>query len=124
MQRIRAISMVGIVVISASHFATAQEAKTFYGEISDSQCALNIHSLTRSHQEMLKSKAMGGTPTDCTLYCVNYHGGNFVLAHKSDVYRLDDQNAARTFAGKKVRIVGKMESDKKTIHIIKIEEEH
>jgi hypothetical protein len=72
---------------------------------------------------MLKSKSMGGTPTDCTLYCVKYHGGDFVLSSKKDVYRLDDQDAARTFAGKKVRIIGRMEPDKKTIHVIKIEEE-
>jgi hypothetical protein len=38
--------------------------------------------------------------------------------------RLDDQNTARPFAGEKVKIIGKMESDKKTIHVIKIEEQH
>jgi hypothetical protein len=107
----------------ASTVAIAQESKTFYGEISDSQCALNVHSLSRSHQEMLKSKSMGGTATECTLYCVNYHGGNFVLSSKDDVYRLDDQSAARVFAGKAVKIIGKIELDKKTIHIVKIEEE-
>ena len=112
-----------VLVVVAGHWAGAQEAKTFYGDISDSQCAMNVHSLTRSHQEMLKSKSMGGTPRDCTLYCVNYHGGDFVLAHKNDVYRLDDQDAARAFAGKKVKIIGKLEADKKTIHVIKIEEE-
>lgn len=101
----------------------AQEAKAFYGEISDSQCAMNVHSLTRSHQEMLKSKSMGGTPKDCTLFCVNYHGGDFVLSSKKNVFHLDDQNLARGFAGKKVKIIGKMEADKKTIHILKIEEE-
>ena len=124
MRKLRTLAITWIVVTMASQFATAQEVKTFYGEISDSQCALNVHSLTRSHQEMLKSKSMGGTPTDCTLYCVNYHGGDFVLSSKKDVYRLDDQNAARTLAGKKVRILGKMGADKKTIHIVRIEEEH
>ena len=34
----------------------------FHGEIGDTQCALNVHSMTRSHTEMLKSKKMGGTP--------------------------------------------------------------
>ena len=123
MQNIKVLAIAWILAIGASQVASAQEAKGFYGEISDSQCALNVHSLTRSHQEMLKSKSMGGTPTDCTLYCVKYHGGDFVLSSKKDVYRLDDQDAARTFAGKKVRIIGRMEPDKKTIHVIKIEEE-
>jgi hypothetical protein len=102
---------------------SAQQSRTFYGDISDSQCAMNVHSLTRSHREMLKSKSMGGTPTDCTLYCVNYHGGDFVLSSKEDVFRLDDQTLARNFAGKKVKIIGKMENDKKTIHILKIDED-
>jgi hypothetical protein len=121
----RTVRALVFVVLLAVGFvcATAQDAKVFYGDISDSQCAMNVHSLTRSHEEMLKSKSMGGTPKDCTLYCVNYHGGDFVLAHKNDIYRLDDQNAARAFAGKKVKIVGKMDADKKTIHIVKIEEQ-
>ena len=46
----------------------AQNAQIFHGEISDSQCALNVHSLTRSHQEMLKSKSMGGTSNTCAVY--------------------------------------------------------
>jgi hypothetical protein len=124
MKRIRVLAIAGILMAGAGAVASAQEAKAFYGEISDSQCALNVHSLTRSHQEMLKSKSMGGTPKDCTLYCVNYHGGDFVLSSKKDVYRLDDQNGARVFAGQKVKIMGKMEADKKTIHVIKIEEDY
>ena len=123
MHNIRALAVTWALAAVAGTVASAQEVATFHGEISDSQCALNIHSLTRSHQEMLKSKSMGGTATECTLYCVKYHGGDFVLSSKKDVYRLDHQNTAQTFAGKKVRIIGKMESDKKTIHIIKIEEE-
>jgi hypothetical protein len=121
MQKIRVLAVTLALAAFASTVANAQEVKAFHGEISDSQCALNIHSLTRSHQEMLKSKSMGGTATECALYCVNYHGGDFVLSSKKDVYRLDDQNAARLFAGKKVEIIGRMEPDKKTIHIIKIE---
>jgi hypothetical protein len=113
---------VGALVAIASTVASAQEAKTFYGEVSDSQCALNVHSLTRSHQEMLKSKSMGGTATECALFCVKYHGGDFVLSSKKDVYRLDDQNTARSFAGQKVKITGEMEADHKTIHVTKIEE--
>jgi hypothetical protein len=124
LRALRVSAIAWVLAAGAITVANAQEAKTFYGEISDSQCALNVHSLTRSHQEMLKSKSIGSTATDCTLYCVNYHGGDFVLSSKKDVYRLDDQNTARAFAGEKVRIIGTMESDKKTIHVIKIEEQH
>jgi hypothetical protein len=123
MHTIRVLAVTWALVAVASTVASAQEAKTFYGEVSDSQCAMNVHSLTRSHQEMLKSKSMGGTPTECALYCVKYHGGDFVLSSKKDVYRLDDQNTARAFAGHTVKVTGEMESDKKTIHIVKIEED-
>ena len=124
MRTIKALALAWVLAVAAGHSASAQDAKTFYGVISDSQCALNVHSLTRSHEEMLKAKSMGGTPTDCALFCVDQHGGIFVLAHKDDVYRLDDQKVARTFAAKKVKIVGRLDPDKNTIHIIKIEEEH
>jgi hypothetical protein len=123
MKRIRVLAMACMLAAAFSVATSAQDVKTYYGEVSDSQCALNVHSLTRSHQEMLKSKSMGGTPRDCTLYCVNFHGGDFVLSSKKEVYRLDDQKAARPFAGQKVKIVGRMDADKKTIHVEKIEEE-
>jgi hypothetical protein len=124
MKRIGVLAMAWILAAGFSVATSAQEVKTYFGEISDSQCALNVHSLTRSHQEMLKSKSLGGTPRDCTLYCVNYHGGDFVLSSKKDVFRLDNQNAARPFAGQKVKVTGRMDSDNKTIHVEKIEEAH
>jgi Protein of unknown function (DUF5818) len=123
MYNMRALAVAWLLVAVASTVVSAQDAKTFYGEVSDSQCALNVHSLTRSHQEMLKSKSMGGTATECALFCVKYHGGDFVLSSKKDVYRIDDQNAARAFAGQKVKITGEMEADHKTIHVSKIEED-
>src|ERR1700733_15911088 len=81
--------------------AYGQNARVFRGEVSDSQCALNVHSLTRSHQEMLKSKSMGGTSTSCSLYCIKNLGGEFVLAAGKTVYRLDKQDAGRDFPGQK-----------------------
>ncbi len=95
--------------------------KTFFGEIADSQCSLNVHSLTRSHQEMLKSKSMGGTSRNCTLYCIQYLGGDFVLSSKDDVLRLDDQERIKEFAGRKVKITGSLDPKTKTIHVEKIE---
>jgi hypothetical protein len=37
----------------------AGEEKTFKGEIADSQCALNVHSLNRSHKEMMEPDSIG-----------------------------------------------------------------
>jgi len=112
-----------LVVLGGALRTARAEEHVFHGEISDSQCALNVHSLTRSHKEMLKSKSMGGNATDCTLYCVKYHGGDFVLAHQDVVYRLDDQSLAQTFAGQKVKVMGTLQPDKKTIHVVKMESE-
>lgn len=81
---------------------------------------MNIHSLTRSHQEMLKSKSMGGSASECANYCVKYLGGDYVLSSKVDVYRLDNQTEAAKFAGQNVKLVGVLEP-KSTIHVISIE---
>lgn len=101
--------------------AYGEVAKVYYGEISDSQCALNVHSLTRSHAEMLKSKHMGGTPAECALYCIQHLGGNLVLSSRKDVYHLDDQDLAVKFVGKKVKLSGILDSKNDTIHVVKIE---
>ena len=98
-----------------------EKPQTFHGEIGDTQCALNVHSMTRSHAEMLKSKKMGGTPGACASYCVQYLGGDFVLSSKNEVYRLDNQEKVRLFAGQKVKVTGTLESKTKTIHIVAIE---
>jgi len=97
------------------------QPQTFHGEIGDTQCALNIHSLTRSHAEMLKSKKMGGTAAACATYCVQYLGGDFVLSSKNEVYRLDNQEKVRPYAGQKVKITGTLDSKGKTIHVVDIE---
>ena len=86
--------MRAIMLCAAGMFMVAgtlrgQTSRVFHGEVSDSQCALNVHSLTRSHQEMLKSKSMGGTANTCSVYCIEHMGGYLVLSSGKDVYRLD-----------------------------------
>ena len=110
-------------VVATALLAHAGDAtpRTFRGQIADTQCALNIHSLTRSHAEMLKTKATGGTEGSCATYCVRYLGGDFVLSSKSEVYRLDNQEKAAQFAGKKVKITGTLEPKSKVIHLMEIE---
>ena len=78
---------------------SAQSARIFHGEVSDSQCALNVHSLTRSHQEMLKSKSMGGTANTCAVYCIEHLGGYLVLSAGKNVYRLDRSDLVHGFEG-------------------------
>jgi ADP-glucose pyrophosphorylase len=98
-----------------------ESQKVFHGEVSDSQCALNVHSLTRSHQEMLKSKSMGGTAASCSLYCIKNLGGELVLSSGKTVYRLDKQDMAREMVGQKAKITGTLDPKTKTIRVEKIE---
>jgi len=100
----------------------AKDAVTvFHGEIADSQCAMNVHSVTRSQSEMLKSKSAGTTPASCTLYCVKYMGGDFVLSTAKDAFRLDDQSQAHALAGQAVRVTGTLDAKTNVIHVVKIE---
>jgi hypothetical protein len=123
--RIVVVSAVWVLSLSFAAYAGEEEAKTFRGEISDSQCALNVHSLTQSHQEMLKSKSgdAGSTPASCSQFCIVHMGGKFVLASKGHVYHLDNQDLPRGFVGEKVKLRGFLDSKTETIHVVDIEAE-
>jgi hypothetical protein len=112
----------GILAVAIA--AYGQNMQVFHGEISDSQCALNVHSLTRSHQEMLKSKSMGGTSNTCSTYCIEHLGGYLVLSSGKDgkdVYRLDRPDLVHGFEGQKVKLAGILDTKLKQIHVLKIE---
>jgi hypothetical protein len=112
----------GVLVLASA--AWGQNARVFKGEVSDSQCALNVHSLTRSHQEMLKSKSMGGTSNTCAVYCIEHLGGYLVLSSGNDVYRLDRADLVHGFEGRRVKITGTLDSKLKQIHVLKIDLEN
>jgi putative hemolysin len=104
--------------------AQSNNGRVFRGEVSDSQCALNVHSLTRSHQEMLKTKSMGGTPNTCSLYCIEHLGGELVLVSGKDgkdVYHLDRADLVHGFEGQRVKITGFLDSKNTHLHVLKIE---
>jgi len=109
----------GILVLAVT--AWAQTPQVFRGEVSDSQCALNVHSLTRSHQEMLKSKSMGGTSNTCAVYCIEHLGGYLVLSAGKNVYRLDRPDMVHGFEGQKVKITGVLDPKVNQIHVLKID---
>ena len=116
----RAVMFCAAVILSVAAAAHSQ-TKVFHGEVSDSQCALNVHSLTRSHQEMLKSKSMGGTSNTCAVYCIQHLGGYLVLSSGKDVFRLDRPDLVHGFEGQKVKIVGVLDAKLNQIHVLKIE---
>jgi len=107
-----------IILTALALFASAlTQAATFRGEIGDSSCALNVHSLSRSHQEMLKSKSFGTTSADCARHCVAHQGSSYVLVVKKDVYRLDKQKEAEKWAGQTVIVTGDLDATKKAIMV-------
>lgn len=106
-----------ITTVITARLRAGDKEEVFHGEIGDSQCALNVHSLTRSHKEMLKKKAIGKTSADCARYCVKYLGGVFVLQVKDKVYKLDNQSLANIYAGQKVIVTGKLDAQTNTIAV-------
>ncbi len=97
------------------------DSSSFVGEISDSQCAMNVHSLSRSHADMLATGAAGSTAADCTRYCVHERGGRYVLQTKHDVYKLSDQKMPEPFAGEKVKVFGTLDPQTNMIQVQDIE---
>lgn len=108
-------------MLALASAAYGQASRVFHGEVSDSQCALNIHSLTRSHQEMLKSKSMGGTSNTCSVYCIEHLGGYLVLSAGKNVYRLDRADLVHGFEGHRVVITGVLDPKLNQIHVLKID---
>jgi len=108
----------GVVTLGCAY---GQTSRVFHGEVSDSQCAMNVHSLTRSHQEMLKSKSMGGTSNTCSTYCIEHLGGYLVLSIGNDVYRLDRSDLVHGFEGRRVAISGVLDTKLKQIHVVRID---
>jgi hypothetical protein len=90
---------------------------TFEGEIADSQCAMGVHSLNRSHKEMIEMGHAGSTAEDCTRYCVHSRGGRYVLLAKHDVFKLDNQEMAEKYAGQKVKLTGTLDSKTDIIQV-------
>lgn len=103
------LSVAALACLALPQRASGGDAKTFLGEIADTQCALNVHSLNQSHKEMMGMKPEIKTEAECARYCVKERGGRFVLQTKDKVYKLDAQVVAEQWAGLKVKVVGTLD---------------
>jgi hypothetical protein len=104
-----------LFLLGAITFAAAGPSKTlFHGEVSDTQCAMNVHSLSRSHEEMIQKQTIGTDAASCAKACVR-RGGEWVLRSGDDIYRLRNQAGVEWFAGQKVEITGTLDSKTNTI---------
>jgi hypothetical protein len=101
--------------------ARGGDEKTFKGEIADTQCALNVHSLSQSHKEMIEMKPEVKTNADCARYCVKERGGKFVLQTPDKIYKLDAQVLAEQWAGLKVKVTGTLDPKTDVITVRNIE---
>jgi hypothetical protein len=101
--------------------ARGGDEKVFKGEIADTQCALNVHSLSQSHKEMIEMKPEVKTNAACALYCVKERGGKFVLQTPDKIYKLDAQVLAEQWAGLKVKVIGTLDPKTDVITVRNIE---
>jgi hypothetical protein len=96
------LALLGVAALSA-----APGKQTFTGVITDSMCANGDHSPMR----------MGPTDAECTLACISAHGATYVLYDGKSVYTLSDQRTPETFAGRKVRVTGRLDAKTRTIEV-------
>lgn len=96
------VSVLGAVALSA-----APATQTFVGAITDDVCANADHSHMR----------MGETDAECTIACITSHGASYVLFDGKNTYGLSDQKTPEKFAGKKVRVVGVLDSKTRAINV-------
>lgn len=106
--------LLAIALTGAAYGATTPQ--TFVGEISDSQCALNVHSKTGSHKEMTVNHTMGNTEAECVDACVR-SGGQYVLVTPKKVFKLSDQKKPAAFPARKVKVVGTLDEKSDTIKV-------
>jgi hypothetical protein len=100
---------------SAGPLPAADFPSLFTGTVSDSECGLD-------HARM---KAQHHLPNDrvCTRECCEKYKQEYVLADHAggDVYQLDGQKTARRFANRIVRVLGTLDAESGTIHVVNIE---
>ena len=58
-----------------------------------------------------------------TRACIFAHGALYVLYDGGEVYRLSDQMVSEEFAGKQVRVTGRLDPETQTIHMVSINPE-
>jgi hypothetical protein len=113
------MKFLAVLLLAAASSSPARGADVFpslfSGTVSDSECGL-------SHEIMKKKHRLPDDRT-CTLVCCDRYRQEFVLAdHGSgEIYQLDRQNLVRPYAHRLIRILGTLDADSGTIHILRVE---
>ena len=96
-----------LCLLTVGTLLAAQGKQTFTGVVTDDECGRAGHTRMR----------MGPTDAECAIACVYDHGVQFILFDGNEIYRLSDQDKSKEFAGKKVTVVGTLDSKTKTIQV-------
>jgi hypothetical protein len=109
--------MVGLAAAAAILALAAVSAEpdpgSFVGWITDTECGPN-------HAPMIAKGGMGSDDAECTRICVKKGATyGFVDLERKRFYQLDDQDSPAPFAGRRVRVTGRMQGD--TIYVTRIE---
>jgi hypothetical protein len=94
-----------LLVVAA--LAAAPAKQTFTGIITDDNCPKADHSIMR----------MGPTDAECAMACMDAHGAQLGLYDGKTFYTLNDQKTPAKFIGKKVRVIGALDTKTKTIQM-------
>jgi hypothetical protein len=92
-------------LLAMAALSAAAGKQTFIGTITDNMCGKAGHSQMR----------MGPTDAECTTACVSAHDAAYVLFDGKNVYTLSDQKTPEKFAGRKVRVVGTLDTKARNI---------
>ena len=92
--------------------AAASASRTHLGRITDTECGAD-------HRPMIGRGGMGRNTFSCTRGCVARGATYGFVDRRGRLYQLDDQEKPAPFAGRRVRILGRIEGD--TISVEKIE---
>ena len=112
--------LVCVVILCLSAAAADPHPVTILGEVSDSQCAFDVHSNSGSHDELMKTGLYGHTATECVRACVRL-GGKFVLLdkEKKKIYHIANPDRLVNFAAQQVRVRGTLD-EKGVLTILEI----
>jgi len=110
----------------ASLSYAGENLRSFRGEISDSQCAMNVHSLTHSHLGDAEVQGTHGGNFSAVYYPLRQADGGENLSWQLEENRSTTwitRREAGKFAGQRFKISGTLNAKTKTIHVAKTEPE-
>jgi hypothetical protein len=96
-----------LFLLAVAALAAVPGKQTFTGIITDDNCPNADHSRMQ----------MGPTDAECAMACINIHGAMYGLYDGKNFYTLSDQRTPEKFVGKKVKVIGTLDTKTKTIQV-------